>query len=257
MTMEYLRRNFGPNSISAEKAMGEFQLLLFNGHSSHVNIKFLDYCIAYQKIPFSLPPHKTHRSEPLNVSIFSPYKHQYQRELTRRFERHDYGVLKQNFYQIRMTTHHASLIPTNIHSRFLNTGLVSVNRNIIISKIQALQSHSSIHNSTVPNSTVPNLHQTQSPSQLPDLEPLNPFSAQQIHSLTVPQNKFEIERQELIGLATLPTNNMKEWELKKIISTLGVTGNPALTEVDKKQRLIENLKQQLAEMHHKRVINQT
>jgi len=111
MAMEYLRRNFGPNSISAEKAMGEFQLLLFDGHSSHINIKFLDYCIAHQIIPFCLPPHTTHRLQPLDVSIFSFYKHQYQRELTRRFERHEYGVLKQNFYEILRTACHASLIP--------------------------------------------------------------------------------------------------------------------------------------------------
>jgi len=50
---------------------------------------------------------------------------------------------------------------------------------------------------------------------------------------------------------------MKEWELKKIISNLAVTGNRALTQVDEKQRQIENLKQQLAEMHHKRVVNRT
>jgi len=94
MAMEYLRRNFGPNSIPAEKAMRQFRLLLFDGHSSYVNIKFLEYAIAHQIIPFCLLPHTTHRLQPLDISIFSPYKHQYQRELTRHFERHEYGVFE-------------------------------------------------------------------------------------------------------------------------------------------------------------------
>jgi len=35
MAMEYLGRNFGEDSITAQKAGDEYQLLLFDGHSCH------------------------------------------------------------------------------------------------------------------------------------------------------------------------------------------------------------------------------
>ncbi|RPA92450.1 hypothetical protein L873DRAFT_1817655, partial [Choiromyces venosus 120613-1] len=58
---------------------------------------------------------------------------------------------------------------------------------------------------------------------LPPLpESLSAFSAQQIDSLHVPQNRVEIEKQELIVLATLPTNDLLEWELKKSWEGLGL-----------------------------------
>ncbi|RPA98633.1 CENP-B protein [Choiromyces venosus 120613-1] len=83
MAKEFLRRNFGSESISVQKAAGQYQLLFFDGHSSHVNTGFLEFCISQKIIPYCLPPHTTHCLQPLDVSVFSPYKHQYQKELTR------------------------------------------------------------------------------------------------------------------------------------------------------------------------------
>jgi len=77
MAMEFLKRNIGSESTTAQKAGDEFRLLLFDGHSSHVNMMFLDFCITQKIIPYCLPPHTTHRLQPFDVSIFSPYKHHY------------------------------------------------------------------------------------------------------------------------------------------------------------------------------------
>ncbi|RPB02439.1 hypothetical protein L873DRAFT_1673859, partial [Choiromyces venosus 120613-1] len=108
-------------------------LLLFDGHNSHVNSWFLDYCVENKIVPYCLPPHTTHHLQPLDVSIFGPYKYQYQRELTQ----HEYRVSKDNFYEILMATRHISFMPSNITSSFQNTGLIVVNRDIILSKILA------------------------------------------------------------------------------------------------------------------------
>ncbi|RPA90972.1 hypothetical protein L873DRAFT_1715771, partial [Choiromyces venosus 120613-1] len=91
-----------------------------------------------------------------------------------------------------------SFTKANIQSEFLNTHLVPVNKSIIVSKIQALNPKSHEHNSTTSNSSTPPT-QARSPSPLP----LSNFSAQQIDKLRVPLTKCEIERQELIALATL------------------------------------------------------
>jgi len=44
-------------------------------------MKFLDFCIKQKIIPYSLPPHTTHRLQPLDISIFCLYKHQHQQKV--------------------------------------------------------------------------------------------------------------------------------------------------------------------------------
>jgi len=143
-----------------------------------------------------------------------------------------------------------SFTPSNIQSEFRSTGLIPVNRDIVISKIQALPPRSTIHNPTETNTSHP-------ASNSIDPEPFNTFSVQQIDSLPVPQKRLQIERQELVALASLSRNDSTEWELKKIIRNLAVSANRGLTEVEKKERQIRNLKQQLAEIQKKRTGKRT
>lgn len=53
------------------------------------------YCLNHRIIPFCLPPHTTHKLQPLDVCIFSPYRNYYRRELCLRFANREYGVGKQ------------------------------------------------------------------------------------------------------------------------------------------------------------------
>ena len=79
MARKFLERNFGNGSVTEQKARdtNDYRLLLFDGHSSHVNIAFLEFCIENKIIPFCLPPHTTQHLQPLDVAIFSSYKHFY------------------------------------------------------------------------------------------------------------------------------------------------------------------------------------
>jgi hypothetical protein len=47
-------------------------MLLVDGHSSHVNMAFLNWCDAHRIVVMILPPHSTHRLQPLDVGLFSP-----------------------------------------------------------------------------------------------------------------------------------------------------------------------------------------
>src|SRR4051812_37528704 len=57
------------------------RLLLADGHSSHVNLRFINYCDENRIVLVVLPPHLTHRLQPLNVGIFSPLAHAYLQEI--------------------------------------------------------------------------------------------------------------------------------------------------------------------------------
>ena len=57
------------------------RLLLMDGHSSHVNLRFINYCDQNDILLVILPPHSTHRLQPLDVGIFSPLAGIYLKEI--------------------------------------------------------------------------------------------------------------------------------------------------------------------------------
>ena len=53
---------------------GEPQLLICDGHDSHISADFIRHCIANDIVLLLLPPHSSHLLQPLNVSVFSSLK---------------------------------------------------------------------------------------------------------------------------------------------------------------------------------------
>ena len=64
-----------------EKVRREYQLLIVDRHCSYVNLLFLDYAERHRIIVLILPPHSTHRSQLLDVGLFSPLSKAYSKEL--------------------------------------------------------------------------------------------------------------------------------------------------------------------------------
>jgi hypothetical protein len=48
--------------------------LIVGGHSSHVTARFIAYCITSKIDLFLLPPHSSHKAQPLDLLIFRPLK---------------------------------------------------------------------------------------------------------------------------------------------------------------------------------------
>jgi hypothetical protein len=57
------------------------RLLLVDGHSSHVNMEFIDWADRHRIIVMILPPHTTHRLQPLDVGMFQALATAYSKEL--------------------------------------------------------------------------------------------------------------------------------------------------------------------------------
>jgi len=64
-----------------EKADRGRRLLIVDGHSSHVNMGFLDWANEHCIIVYIMPPHSTHKLQPLDVGLFNPLATAYQKEL--------------------------------------------------------------------------------------------------------------------------------------------------------------------------------
>ena len=59
------------------------RLLIVDGHSSHVNMPFIDYADANRILLAVFPPHSTHRLQPLDIGIFSPLANHYSQAIDR------------------------------------------------------------------------------------------------------------------------------------------------------------------------------
>lgn len=55
-------------------------LLILDNHSSHISLKAYEFCKSNNIVMLSLPPHGSHRIQPMDVSIYGPFKTAYKAE---------------------------------------------------------------------------------------------------------------------------------------------------------------------------------
>jgi hypothetical protein len=68
---KWLKSHF---QLFVSKLTNSRHLLIINGHSSHVMAWFIAFCITSRIDLFLLLPHSSHKTQPLDLSIFGPLK---------------------------------------------------------------------------------------------------------------------------------------------------------------------------------------
>ena len=108
-----------------EKAKRERRLLIVDGHSSHVNMRFIDYADMNRILLTVLPPHSTHRLQPLDVGLFSPLATYYSQQMNKlltesqglvRLTKRDFWLLFYEAWKQAFTT-------KNVRSAWEKTGI--------------------------------------------------------------------------------------------------------------------------------------
>ena len=113
------------------------RLLLIDGHSSHVNMDFIDWADRHRIIVMILPPHTTHRLQPLDVGMFQALSTAYSKELD---DLMDKGIgrvhmSKRFFYKFFKRAWDASFTEENIQSAFRKPGVWPVDGKEMIAKV--------------------------------------------------------------------------------------------------------------------------
>ena len=107
------------------KAQRDWRLLIINGHGSHVNMRFIDYCNKHKILLVIYPPHSIHWLQPLDVSLFSPLATFYSQELNR-FMMISEGYsrfTKRDFFRTFWIAWKKAMKPENIASGWKRTGI--------------------------------------------------------------------------------------------------------------------------------------
>ena len=110
---------------TAGKARRSHRLLFVDGHGSHVNMKFLDWCEQHKILLAVYPPHSTHRLQPLDVGIFAPLASYYSQaldDLVRKSEGHT-SISKRDFFSLFWPAFEAAFTKENIASAWSKSGI--------------------------------------------------------------------------------------------------------------------------------------
>ena len=110
---------------TASKARRSHRLLFVDGHGSHVNMKFLDWCEQHKVLLTVFPPHSTHRLRPLDVGIFGPLANYYNQaldDLVRRSEGHT-SISRRDFFSLFWPDFEKAFAKDNVFSAWSNTGI--------------------------------------------------------------------------------------------------------------------------------------
>lgn len=229
MGARFLKRNFGPKSLLAAKSNGEYRLLIFDGHNSHVNLRFFTYCLDNKVIPLCLPPHTTHRLQPLDVAIFSSYKHFYREEVRRRWAQREWGIGKENFFEIVSIARQKSFTAANIRSGFWNTGHIPVDKDIVLRNIPS------------PNSPP---HTPEPSEDLPSPGHLNHLTAAEMTQFGTPTSIHQLQYQDqLLREAEKEENkdSPHSWKRRRIFTNITHAAQHSMLQAEERKHEITTI----------------
>ena len=120
-----------------KKAGNRRRLLIVDGHSSHVNLKFIEWADHHWILLMILPPHSTHRLQPLDVGLFQPLATAYSQQISKlMLEGLGYvSMNKQLFWRMFKASWEASFTKKNITHAFAKTGIFPYKPKEVLDKI--------------------------------------------------------------------------------------------------------------------------
>lgn len=134
-------------------------LLLLDNHASHCTVKAINFCRDNGIYMLSFPPHTTHKVQPLDISVFGPFKSKCKAVF------HDW-MSEHASASVRITIHNvvrvsAKAIPSsfsekNIKAGFAKAGIYPLNRDLILNELENLENIAPISSGNLPlEQTVP------------------------------------------------------------------------------------------------------
>jgi DDE superfamily endonuclease len=123
------------NRTTKQKAKRERRLLLVDGHSSHVNMRFINYADANRILLVVLPPHSTHRLQPLDVGLFSPLATYYSQQIDKLLAESQglVRLTKRDFWPLFREAWNQAFTMKNVRSAWETTGIHPFNPSKVLS----------------------------------------------------------------------------------------------------------------------------
>ena len=135
--LEWLKECFHPETEKTQK--GEYRLLIFDGHASHITTEAIRFCIEKKIVLLCLPPHSTHILQPLDIGVFSPLATAYKNGVQARTRfGASYAIDKVDFLEIYSHARKEAVTEENIRSAWKKSGLSPYDPEAVMRQLPAL-----------------------------------------------------------------------------------------------------------------------
>ncbi len=138
VALYWLQRVFDQSTRPKARSGRDWRLLWLDGHNSHINMRFLNWCHDNRILVAQYPPHSTHRLQPLDVSCFGALSTRYSQQLDQWLRKHG-GIIPLNqnhFYSLFWPALHEAFSEHNILSGWRKTGLYPFNPQVVLQQIE-------------------------------------------------------------------------------------------------------------------------
>lgn len=175
------------------------KLMILDNHESHLSIAAIEYAREHGIILLTLPPHCSHKLQPLGVAVFKSFKSAYNDAADRWLLNHPGSVI--TIYDVAQLVGEAfpkSFVPVNIISGFKKTGIEPYN-----SKVFGPDDYKSSYVTDRPDPAVEQAaHGVSLKSLLPPKEPkkLKKSSKKRLFAAAVSGNSDDSEDSEVVSL---------------------------------------------------------
>jgi hypothetical protein len=120
---------------TSKRSNSRYRLLILDGHESHHSADFEIYCEEHKIITLCMPPHSSHLLQPLDVGCFGLLKKAYGREIEHLIRCPITHVSKTEFFPAFYAAFQATMTGENIRAAFRGAGLIPINPESIVSKL--------------------------------------------------------------------------------------------------------------------------
>ena len=114
---------------------GVYRMLVLDGHQSHVNAEFEDYCKENNIVTLCLPPHSSHLTQPLDVGCYSVLKKMYGAEIEHFIKARITHITKPEFFLAFKAAFRRTFTKENALGGFRGAGLIPYDPQTVLSKL--------------------------------------------------------------------------------------------------------------------------
>ena len=148
---EWFKNCFIPQA-TARNTSGKPILLIYDGHGSHDKIELINLAREHNIILFCLPPHTTHKLQPLDVGVFGPFQRAWSERCDEVVEDTGEEMPREDFVKEYMDVRSKTFKSTTIINAFRKSGCWPVNLDVFTDEDYAPSIPTSTSSRHVPGS---------------------------------------------------------------------------------------------------------
>ena len=118
------------------RQVGGYRLLILDGHESHLNQDFKDYCFENNIITLCMPAHSSHILQPLDVVCFSPLKLKYSQRVRDLARHRVFHITKEGFLPAFKHAFFDVFTEENCKKAFQASGLVPLSAAEVLERLE-------------------------------------------------------------------------------------------------------------------------